>query len=128
MKKIISLSILLASVFCLNAQTNEPLGFVTSAADTNGVEIVATPSDVANSLGIPQIVLDIIPVKLLPWIILLAWLLPYGLRAYHAYQSGAGVKGTIAAVALGTNVPKAMIVQDTGQPVVPTPPATPPKV
>lgn len=134
MKTPIAILIFFCFAACLQAQS---VMVVTNAGSvetiSNGMVVAsvpivpmgANPTDIANSLGIPSVVLDIVPAKWLAYLVLLVWLAPYALRAYHAYQLGGSTKQIAAAVALGTNIPKAMVVQDTGQPVVP---AVPPKV
>jgi hypothetical protein len=129
MKTLVTLIALMASMLFLGAQTNTTTGFVATTA--SGALVPVSASDVANSLGVPQTVLDVVPVKYLPWVIVFIWLLPYVLRAYHAYQLGGSTAQITKAVLMGTNVPIAMKVQATGQPVVPTVPdnsTTAPKV
>lgn len=117
MKIISTLLVLMVSLVYLSAQTNEqPSGFLSYS---NGTLVASSPDQVANALGVPSLVLSLVPVKYLPLLVVVLWLLPYGLRAYHAYQSGAGIKGTISAVAMGTNVPA---------PPTTTPSPAPPKV
>jgi hypothetical protein len=159
MNKLIVLFGLVLLTFSLNAQTNPPgapglvpatpptaISFVTNGTSvltvSNGVVIatasIAAPAptateitDIANSLGIPAWVVSLVPLKYILWLALAIWLLPYAGRAWHAWQADGGVKGVTAAVVFGTNVPVALKVQATGQPVVPTVPVnpgTPPKV
>lgn len=86
---------------------------------TNGQVIpAALASQIATDLGIPSFVVSLIPLKLVPWIALIIFIIPYAGRAWHAYQSDGGAKGIFNAVVYGTNTPK-QIVAATGQPVVP---------
>jgi hypothetical protein len=87
---------------------------------TNGQVIpAALAADVATSLGIPAFIVNLVPLKILLWIGALIWILPYAGRAWHSYQADGGAKGIINAVVFGTNVPVAMKLESTGQPVVP---------
>jgi hypothetical protein len=144
MKKMLTIAGLFLLVSTLLVQAQAPaILTITNGSNietvSNGVVIATTPIvtptaaafSVASSLGIPDWVVSLIPLKYIPWIALLLWLLPYAGRAWHAYQQDGGAKGIAAAVAFGTNVPVALKVQSTGQPVVPTVPVnpgTPPKV
>jgi hypothetical protein len=160
MNKVFALITLFALTFCLNLHaqlpTNSPVLYppagvpviltITNGSNvetvSNGVVIATTPiaapapspteiADIAASLGIPSWIVSLIPLKYILWLGVLIWILPYAGRAWHAWQADGGAKGVAAAVAFGTNVPVALKVQATGQPVVPTVPVnagTPPKV
>jgi hypothetical protein len=97
-----------------------PLAVVAPLVNTNGQVIpAALAADVATSLGIPAFIVNLVPLKLLLWIGALIWFLPYAGRAWHSYQADGGAKGIFNAVVFGTNVPVAMKLESTGQPVVP---------